>query len=96
MSQFPAAGRGFQNTPRPAVRILLKSSYKDRKNRIILCYVLLDHYDVAKYRFSNTPCPGVPYFKYFESICAQYPIHRLLPCQTTKKLLNFCNRSIDE
>ena len=50
----------------------------DRKNRITfstLCYVLLDHYSVAKYSvkfcnrsavsghdFQNTPCPAVQYF----------------------------------
>ena len=49
----------------------------ERKNRIqvTLCYVLLDHYNVAKYSikfcnssavsghdFQNTPCPAVPYF----------------------------------
>ena len=63
------------------------------KNRIILCYVLFDQKDVAKYGlkfcnrpavsgqdFQNTPCPAVPYFKYFESICVQYPIHQVLPC----------------
>ena len=29
--------------------------------------------------FQNTMCPAVPYFLNFESICAEYPIHRVLP-----------------
>ena len=31
--------------------------------------------------FQNTTRPALPYFLYFKSTCAQYPIHRvLLPC----------------
>ena len=40
LSPCPAAGQGFQNAPCPAVRILFNT---DRKKRIIVWYVFLDH-----------------------------------------------------
>ena len=43
LSQFPATGRGFQNTPCPAVRFCVCRVNTDRKKDIILCYVLFDH-----------------------------------------------------
>ena len=38
--------------------------------------------------FQNTPCPAVLYFFYFELICAQSPIHRVLLCS--------CHQEVDK
>ena len=67
LPQFPAAGRGFQNTPCPAVRILSMPSYA-----AVLCLVtqrsspysvkFCNRSAVSGHDFQNIPCPVVTYF----------------------------------
>ena len=39
--------------------------------------------------FQNTPCPTIPYFVYFRSICVQYPIHGVLLCSDHQEIVKY-------